>query len=237
MKMKTFITGLVVLAGFVAALPVKADSLFYTDTQAVSSADTRFEPANPVAFNIPQFNSSLGTLTSVTLSVSGSAISSLNFTNFDGVTGGVMASETNALFINYSSGILAQNNFVWLTTGYPTIQKPGANGGVFSQSWGPATVQTLDTFTSAPDLANFTGTGNIPVSAQFNVWFDLFATGGVNAWRSATSSSFTANVTYDYAPVPEPSSFGLLFGGLGLLIWIHRARRRNLSTKPGRGVY
>jgi len=46
----------------------------------------------------------------------------------------------------------------------------------------------------------------------------------------------TANVgeawlVYYVAPVPEPSSFSLLFGGLGLLIWTHRARRRNLSTK------
>jgi hypothetical protein len=238
--MKTLVTGLV-FAGFVVVLPVKAvvtpvkaDLLSYTDTQVVWPADTRFDPAAPVAFDIPQFNSSLGTLTSVTLSVSGSATWSLNFTNLDGVNGGVKASETNDLFINYSLGILAENDFVWLTTNYPAYQKPGANGGVFSESWGPATVQTLDTFTSALDLANFTGAGDIPVSAQFNDWFDLTATGGVNKWGSATSSSFTADVTYNYTPVPEPSSFGLLIGGLGLLIWTHRALRRNLPIKPCR---
>jgi hypothetical protein len=36
--------------------------------------------------------------------------------------------------------------------------------------------------------------------------------------------------TYSFtiAAVPEPSSFGLLFGGLGLLVWTNHARRRNL---------
>ncbi|MGB7747308.1 MAG: choice-of-anchor E domain-containing protein [Verrucomicrobiia bacterium] len=228
--MKTFVTGLM-LAGFAAALPVRGDLLLsYTDTQVVSPVDTRFDPAAPVAFDLPQFNSSLGTLVSVTLSVSGSATSSLLWTNMDGPNAGVMASQTNALIINYNAGILAENDFVWLTKNYPALQKPGS-GGVFSQSWGPVTVQTLDTFTSASDLANFTGTGDIPVSAQFNDWFDMTATGGNSSSGGETSSSFTANVTYDYAPVPEPSSFGLLFGGLGLLIWTHRARHRNLPIK------
>jgi hypothetical protein len=228
--MKILITGLV-LAGVSLAFPVNATPLFYSDTQVVWPADTRYDPANPVAFNIPQFNPSLGTLTNVTLIVSGSAESTLNFTNWDGPTGGVMASETNALFVNYNSGTVAQNNFIWLTTGYPAVQQPGASGGVYSQSWGPETVAYMDNFTLAPDLANFTGMGNIPVSARFDVWFNLYATGGNNTWSVATLSTFTADVYYDYAPVPEPSSFGLMFGGLGLLAWMRRARRQS-RVKP-----
>ncbi len=210
---KTFVTGLM-LAGFVAVLPVKADSLLtYTDTEAVSPVDTRFDPAAPVAFNIPQFNSSLGTLVSVTLSVSGSAISSLNFINNDGPNAGVRASQTNALIINYNAGILAENNFVWLTTNYPALQKPGS-GGVFSQSWGPATVQTTDTFTSALDLANFTGTSDIPVSAQFNDWFDEYFTGGnANSAVTTTACGFTADVTYDYARHPSLPASPCCLGG------------------------
>jgi len=49
----------------------------------------------------------------------------------------------------------------------------------------------------------------------------------------------TANVgeawnVYYVAPVPEPSSLGLLIGGLSLLVGIHRARRRNLPINPSR---
>jgi len=233
-QIKTLVSGLI-LAGFAAAMPVKADSLLsYTDTQAVSPADTRFDPANPVAFNLPQFNSSLGTLISATLSVSGSAISSLVFTNNDGPNAGVRTSETNALIINYNAGVLAENDFIWLTTNYPTLQKPGS-GGVYSQSWGPATVQTLITFNSASDLANFTGGGNVPISAQFNDWFDEYYTGGnANSAIVTTACDFTANITYDFAPVPEPSSCGLFFGGLGLLIGIHCLRHWNPALKKHR---
>jgi hypothetical protein len=225
--------GGLVAAGLFVAFPASADLLSYTDTRAVSPADTRFDPANPVVFNISQFDSSLGTLVSVTLSVSGSATWSLNFTNISTTSNArLTASETNGLFINYNSGVLAQNNFIWLTTGYPTRQTVSMNGGIYSQSWGPATVQSLNTFTLAPDLANFIGTGGIPVSARFDVWFDMTTLGGNNRWSVATSSTFTANVTYDYTPVPEPSSFALLFGGLLLLPATRRALRRNRLTKP-----
>lgn len=219
------------LAGFVAVLPVKADSLLtYTDTEAVSPVDTRFDPAAPVAFNIPQFNSSLGTLVSVTLSVSGSAISSLNFINNDGPNAGVRASQTNALIINYNAGILAENNFVWLTTNYPALQKPGS-GGVFSslgvrrQCKPLIPSPRLSTWRILPGQvispsAHSSTIGLMSISLAVTQIVPLQP-------RPAALPQMSPTTT----PGTEPSSFSLLLGGVGLLIGTHRARRWNFPIK------
>jgi hypothetical protein len=59
--------------------------------------------------------------------------------------------------------------------------------------------------------------------------FDIDLKGGVildaNLKRSYDPIGFSVNLSPIAAPVPEPSTYALMFGGLGLMAWVARRRR------------
>jgi hypothetical protein len=193
-----------------------------TSTTEISS------PAYPVTwltFGIDQFNPALGTLNSVQLTVSGQVEASLYFTNNDGNVG--LKVEIDPTYqIAYFNGSLTNllvddESIDWTTPGFPKSVSVPADGTYF-YSWGPANEGPVtQNLTLAPDLANFTGSGLIPVAAQLSCT-TMESIGGGNYTISApVSGSATAQVIYDYIPVPEPSTIGLvvvgLLGGLGMI--------------------
>ncbi len=208
-----------VLAIILAASGARADILL-TNTQTVAVPPN--DPATYVDFSIAQF-SLAGTLQSVQLTVSGSALASLIFTNNDGANGGVYLQESNTFSIVYNnSSSLVSNTFFFQTAGYPAYVSVGSGQGYdtnWSQSVGPVTVN----YTSPGDLANFTGAGNIPVAAGFDDYFSGGARGGANVDKLSTSGSATAQVIYDYTAIPEPSTALLVGAGLmGMLLVVRR---------------
>jgi hypothetical protein len=86
--------------------------------------------------------------------------------------------------------------------------------------------QTTQTYTLAADLANFTGTENIPVASAFDDVFSFQTIGGHGSWSIMTSGSASAQVIYDFTPIPEPSTCGLLLAGLGGLLVRARHKKR-----------
>jgi len=237
--MKTFVTGLV-LAGLVVALPVKADSIFYNGTISPSTL------GSSVTTDLPMFNGALGTLTGVQVTLDftvtpyatvgnfTSPNTPLPFTSSDSVTYGFSPVD-DTWTINYGSDS-------W-NLAVPTVTTGSIHGSGQEVSYytGPSSLLQFVGSTSAPsdltaasglDFAAYTGACNLVFGTTG--FGDVSITDGALFGGGGGDLAGTASVTYDYAPVPEPSSLCLLFGGLGLLVWTHRARRRNLPIKLSR---
>jgi hypothetical protein len=86
--------------------------------------------------------------------------------------------------------------------------------------------------TSPANLIQFTNPGLVDLYLNASGAVGWTISGGNNTVGAGLTAGADISVIYDYTPVPEPSSLGLLIGGLGLLFGINRARRRNLPIKP-----
>lgn len=208
--------------GLTGTLSASAQVLTYYDTENILSPSY---PEVYQAFNIPLFNPADGTLDSVSVTMSGVVQDSLSFTNFDGPTGGIAMSEDASLTVQYNdSQNIAEGDFVFQTTDYPTLQKPGADGGVYLQNW-TGTLSPVDFDVSDPtDLADFTGVGNAPLAVGLSDSVGATISGGNYSYNNDTTGSGTVEVQYYYTPVPEPTTLALAGLGLGML-FVYRRKK------------
>lgn len=150
--------------------------------------------------------------------------------------------EDNLLsFVYGGSNVLFQSEFILLSPGYPSPFALPSSGQSVSVT-NPRPYESI--FSSESDLANFTGTGNIPLSAEYYCLPNVTVIGGPMTWDLNNSSKMTAVMTYDFTPAPEPGVPGLFVLG-GLLVRVcrrgqpdkNRARRWSIdfATQYQRG--
>lgn len=73
----------------------------------------------------------------------------------------------------------------------------------------------------------YIGTGTFDVLAEIDQILDFGGVGGVEGSFSPVTAGGSVTVTYNWAPVPEPSALALLgMGAFGLLACVWRKRRR-----------
>jgi len=183
---------------------------------------------NQLTFNIPQFNGSLGTLTSVQLTftptfgnfgydvynlastpepvanetvsmVTGTLTSSLGTVSY---STGTQSLNSGPFTANAGPGSMTEGNlpFVFQTT--PLMTTVGPSGYVGSG------VSSLVFTESDPGSVSGTPGSGVPGDTLFFGWFGNI--GGV------------VDADYYYTPVPEPSTVFAAFGMLGLSVWRKR---------------
>ena len=202
-------------------------------------------------FYFNQFNTSLGTLTSVTLDWTvNSSISTASVTNEN--TGSVTVNKI--VFTNTVDGYLPSVGDSGSLAQEDTKTKTVTPGGTVSsrtlttgQSYGLSNISlgTLtDSSSYAPgdtDFNSFKGTGTVPlyVSNTFGATVTASGSGVTSSWLTSITGTSTGNlqVTYTYtpgapiAPVPEPPSILLGFGGiLGMAGFAFKRRTKNTET-------
>ena len=186
-----------------------AQAATVTQTQTIPFTTTDFT-ANFNPFNA--FNTSLGTLTSVTATLSGTAVDNGTLTNkasttqsfrFSTSSSATLSSGTNASLntafgnfpLNFASVIANYTIAAGASAAFP---QDGTNNG-----FNPPTSTASSTFTAASDLANFTN-GSFTEGLTTSTGQTFTGGGGNITAALTTTETDTLSIVYNYTPTPPP---------------------------------
>lgn len=225
-----------VFALSLATSVASASTIVVTAIADVAQGDTEFtglSGANPGILTFAQFNSSLGTLTSITFSLDVYGQSVITVTNGD-TTGSngeadskirFQVQDPDSLLTVDSSG--NANLLVFPNDGETDLYTLGAGDSVTLNGGSPFTdTATLAQTTSAAGiLAEFTGGGTINLGLTTVTQTDLANTGGNSTESQVTQAAMNGveQITYTYtaaSETPEPGTmtlFGAALLGFGLI--------------------
>jgi len=211
----------VALAAIGVASTVCAETISYTTTTPIAAATTDWSGV----LLLQQFDSSLGTLTSVTLNVGSTIDTILTITNGSPSASSGSAKTEVEVRVQDAGNYLASPALDILSPKFDYSLNAGesATSGLLTKS-----VTEGNSYTASNILAEFTGTGTISLAASTFTQTNLSNTGGNTSASQTTHASATAQVIYTYTkpapPVPEPSTLVLLgvASALGLLVWRKR---------------
>jgi hypothetical protein len=211
----------------------------HSSTHSIVSELTNFDTNSGLAF--PKFNPSLGTLTKVTLTISGDMTSTLTVTA--GATGALncYATSTMRLWVQdpgnhlYGGALtLAVPSYVstppdnpsLLSAGVSTLDSPVDLAANASYTWAPyssGTVNKTYEYTTGPVLTEFTGTGDLFLRAVARASTTVGWDGGNATASQSTTGNVHGTVTYVYNAVPEAGT--MLLGGCALMPILGYRRR------------
>ncbi len=225
---KTLPIVLLGLATLAFARPASAD---YTSTIATFGTNLNQLSTQFLVKSTPfsLFDSSLGTLTSVTVVVSESSTVSSSVVNQSGTTAnGYTVYSTNVITVTGLDGVNAsatlQSNTV---TGTIAVNSMVSNLGAVTSTTSSGAINATDiskyigTGTATMDVGGVTTTTGTNTGGGDNTFLSFGGSGMVNG---------TITIYYQYNAVPEPASVAMLTMGLGAVAFASRVRRRKHSA-------
>jgi hypothetical protein len=190
-----------------------------------------------VTTDLPMFNSALGTLTGVQVTLDFTVTPYAEILNYSGAPRTFDSGSWTSYSFSPSDIWTVTNGTDSWNLAAPTVATGNiyGTGQVVPSYSGPSTILTFVGSTSAPadltaasglDFAAYTGAGTLVFGTSGPGQFyggGPFYNGGVGFGGGGANLAGTASVTYDYAPVPEPGTFALMACGLtGLLVMRRR---------------
>ncbi len=174
--------------------------------------------------SFPQFNPALGTLTAVTITLSGTLDTTLTVTNQGSSnSSGSATTEVQVSVLDTDNDLAGDSpQLDFFSASFP-YRNLGPGDSVESGLLTAAETSTFG-YTDAGTLGEFTGTGDISLTGSTVTYTLLRYTGGNTDATQVTSAGLDGLVTYTYsAIVPEPGTLwlalaGLVFAGLAVAI-------------------
>ncbi len=162
------------------------------------------------------FDANLGTLTGVTLTLSGRETTSFTLSSTAAQSQNLKADSTvNLFFATSLAGLdLAPANLILTAgTGFVTLASGATN------SYGPLTASDSTVLTPLTSLFSVAGGGSFSITCESLSGFSVLGAGGNIQSTQNTTAGCGASIVYDYTPtttnVPEPASMALV--GLGMM--------------------
>jgi hypothetical protein len=221
------------LALLVAASAVSTQAA----TQTLSTSGTVGGTSTYLDLNLGQFNSSLGTLTGVTIKVNQLSVQGSFWAKGPNVNISVFndqirlrQSPDNVLGFTQIQQTLDADGDLSISPDIFTTQLNSETQTNFSIT--PYTVISDQSYVIA---SNFWGayTGIADIVFQVRNAPSLTISGGTGEFDTSLATGFvdmSVIYTYDAAPVPEPSTYGLMLGGLALASVAIRRRRKAVKA-------
>jgi hypothetical protein len=191
---------------------------------------------NSATTTLPEFNSALGTLTGVQVTLDFTATPYAEVFNFSGVPQIFSTNDwASSGFNPANTWTISYGTDSW-NLAVPTV----TTGTIFGTGQSVPTFPgnlTLVGGTSAP--ADLTGASGLDFAAYTGAGDLVFGTTGTGNYAGSGEPFFfgggadlggTASVTYDFVPVPEPTTAGCFLLGLGALA-CYRRFIRNLCSR------
>jgi hypothetical protein len=205
---------------------------------STATGSTELSPTANGTITCGDFNTALGTLTSISLSLTGSVVSpsTLSINNNDNAPHTGTAETTSNFSLDSStpltgfglSGLLFTVNASTPTEALgpnpntlPTTC--GSTGACYVQVFVTGSGGTSGLDTNGSTFSSYEGLTTFSVSADTNTGFSSFFGGGNVGVVQSTTDSFTGSVTYNYNPpssTPEPATLflmGTALVGVGVL--------------------
>lgn len=193
---------------------------------------------NPLTLTFAKFDSSLGTLTGVTVGFtfvkSGGSLAIDN----DGTLGGSvlfrhdLEAYITSATVNIGSSSIEETALARSSASFTVAANDGDSTGTFDV--GGADYQVYNAVTRTTTFAtenidsefwgNYTGTGTYNIDFHTIQSYSASGVGGLQTTGLAASVAPTVTVTYDYTPaaVPEPASWLMVCAGIGGFLFYRR---------------
>lgn len=221
-KTSLMIVAIIALTGYF----VQADTMLGTSPSPLTTGEITPGQPTTTAMSVNYFNSSLGTLTKVTLTVAvctwGGYYSVINVTDpslpvsgnmYFGVKAALTSSEI--LFGTTMTDVSASKSQAFSLPAYGSTAL--ISGGVLANRFTGDQFATQDFVVTGSGVNNYIGSGTFGVNFESSqVRYDD-ATGGVSGSFGAADSQGFLTVVYEYTAVPEPTSMALFAMGCAVL--------------------
>ncbi|MGA2324632.1 MAG: PEP-CTERM sorting domain-containing protein [Sedimentisphaerales bacterium] len=232
---------LVAICAIVTALmiTVSASATVVSYTDSISGLFNQVADRDLV---VSQFDSSLGTLNSVSITVSTALQASLGVENTNPTSPATGTQAFNVYtywpsdptdYHTWANVNLSFGGSVVSTAGYTDAEKYTVYLTKYdgTTNYAGTSGTTVATFTPSDSevllynsgLASFIGTGSLTFGLVSDAYTALQTTGGNMASSMSTTGQAGVIVAYNYTPIPEPATVCLL--GLGVLSLIRRKHR------------
>lgn len=208
---------------FLAAPLAQADTIVQTQT-----VPDQLTELNNTTANFTKFDSSLGTLLSVSVQYDGHFDSTITLYNHAAQAQTTKATSTVDFSLASSdAGINGLVNSLAISGSATTGSVTLATGE--TKVYGPYTGSGSDSFasTNSGDLAKFTGPGSFNFTVATLSGLGIVGGGGNIDSSQVTHAGAKVTVTYEYRAVPEPASVVMLGLAGGLLGVAVRFRKRS----------